>query len=1109
MVWIVCILLVVCNQGCRFQPENSVSSSEQEQEEIEESGSENNRTVSERYLTFVNVGQSHYEASDFEQATLSFEQAFELLPNEIGARLNLARVLFGAQKFSLTLDHAKEVISMDRHSMAAHYLAGLSLMSLGETRQAIAYFEKVIRQDPSNAVVQFQLAMAFKSDRQLDRFRQALQSVVLLDENHWSAFYQLAQDAMARKEIETATDYMARFQKLSSSIPAEKKTAESLQHCSYMEIDIPEVVHQPEMDGIAVSFAPRELPWQEVQSRILAAGDTDQDSDLDLVVYQSARGLFIAVNSGEGQFEEDIALKGSVDFSPTKALIADYDNDRDADILVFGKTGFALLQQSSDGTYVDVSQTSNLQIEGGNDFVWLDYDHDGDLDVLAATSVGLSLFGNRGNGTFEDHTELARIPEELGSIFRLQVTDMDGDEAIDFIVSPESGSIFEMRNDGLGMFVKTEIPLLSERISDDQGSPSVSFYVEDFDNDLRRDVINSGTTSGEFHYSSGQQGRITTGDRQVLGIVPIDYDNDGWLDALLKLGMSGAETESSTLRLYRNVGAAGWENVTDKVGLSQLVMTTHSEVLVGDIDQDGDSDLVLTDSEGHPQWYSNEGGNQHKQMKLFLTGTKSNRSGIGTLIEIRTGSFRLSRMVSELPVEIGLGTLTELDSLRTIWPNGIVKNDIWVKTTNSLSLEEPFVSAGSCPYLYAWDGKEFRFITDILGAAPLGLSLKRGVYAPAKTGQFIWVGNQESFVPDSNGYRLRITDELREILYLDQLQLVAVDHPEGTEVHPTDKFQPPPNPPSKLLLVENRIPLRLAIDQNDRDWTSDLLTIDKKRYHPPLRAPQLRGLAERHSLTLDFGLLDSERPLVLAMTGWLMWGDASVNIAASQNPDLPNPWPQLEAFAQGKWETLNVIVGTPEGKTKTMLVDLTHKLPKEAEKLRWTSGFEIYWDRIALFENSDQNLSGAKVLPALQASLQWRGFAEQTRLGPTGPIEPNTDRMSFSAPWKTTLSGWCTRYGDVMDLISKVDDEYVIFNGGDSMEVHFQNNLSPLPEGMQRSFFIYCDGWDKDGDYNVVTGNAVEPLPYHGMNDQDYGKEHAFNFDPNWIKTYNTRWVLP
>ena len=1035
------------------------------------------------------------------------------MPNEIGARLNLARVLFGAQKFSETLDHAKEVISMDRHSMAAHYLAGLSLMSLGETRQAIAYFEKVIRQDPSNAVVQFQLAMAFKTDRQLDRFRQALQSVVKLDENHWSAFYQLAQDAMARKELETATEYMAQFQKLSSSIPAEKKTAESLQRCSYMEIDIPEVVHQPEMDAIAVSFAPREFVWPEepdkVQSNILGAGDTDRDNDLDLVVFQPERGLFIAVNSGEGRFENVVALRGPDGFSPTTALIADYDNDKDADILAFGKAGFALLQQSSDGTYADVSQASNLQIQGGNDVIWLDYDHDGDLDVLVATSLGLSLSGNRGNGTFEDHTELAGIPGNLGAIFQIQATDMDGDEAIDFVVSPETGSVFEMRNDGLGMFVKTDITLFSDRISDYQDSQSMSFYVEDFDNDLRRDVVNAGVSSGEFHYSSGQQGRITTEDDLVLGIVPIDYDNDGWLDLLLKLGGRGGKTESSSLQLYRNVGAAGWKKVTETVGLSELKVVTHSKVLVGDMDQDGDSDLVLTDSAGRSQWVSNEGGNQRKQMKLLLTGTKSNRSGIGTLIEIRTGSFRLSRMVSELPIEIGLGTLAELDSLRTIWPNGIVKNDIWVKTTNSLSLEEPFVSAGSCPYLYAWDGKEFRFITDILGAAPLGLSLKRGVYAPAKTGQFVWVGNQETFVPDSNGYRLQITDELREILYLDQLRLVAVDHPEGTEVHPTDKFQPPPNPPSKLLLVEKRIPLRRAIDQNDRDWTADLRTNDKKRYHPPLRAPQLRGLAERHSLTLDFGLLDSERPLVLAMTGWLMWGDASVNIAASQNPDLPKPWPQLEAFSQGKWEIVDVIVGAPEGKTKTMLVDLNHKLPKEAEKLRWTSGLEIYWDRIALFEKSVQNVQKPKMLQTVQASLQWRGFAEQTRVGPTGHIEPNTDRMSVSAPWKTTLSGWCTRYGDVLDLISKVDDEYIIFNGGDSMEVHFENNLPQLVEGMQRSFFIYCDGWDKDGDYNVVTGNAVEPLPYHGMNDQDYGKEHAYNFDSIWMETYNTRWVLP
>src|SRR5207237_8573833 len=106
------------------------------------------------------------------------------------------------------------------------------------------------------------------------------------------------------------------------------------------------------------------------------------------------------------------------------------------------------------------------------------------------------------------------------------------------------------------------------------------------------------------------------------------------------------------------------------------------------------------------------------------------------------------------------------------------------------AMVELTVPAGSCPYLYAWDGQRFRFVTDILGAAPLGLPITHGHYIEADPEEFLALGNETVFPPRNGAYEIRITEELREVLYLDQAKLVAVDHPTGTIVQPTSKLHP-------------------------------------------------------------------------------------------------------------------------------------------------------------------------------------------------------------------------------------------------------------------------------------------------------------------------------
>ncbi|HMO65385.1 MAG TPA: hypothetical protein PKE47_09230, partial [Verrucomicrobiota bacterium] len=345
-------------------------------------------------------------------------------------------------------------------------------------------------------------------------------------------------------------------------------------------------------------------------------------------------------------------------------------------------------------------------------------------------------------------------------------------------------------------------------------------------------------------------------------------------------------------------------------------------------------------------------------------------------------------------------------------------------------------------------------------------------------------------------------------------KLLVVDHPPGTEVHPTDKLVPGrPFPPTGLMTLRNRVPLRRAENLAGDDVTAALQAEDGQMVSPPqLRAPQLRGHAEPHGVVLDFGPLDPARPLVLAMTGWLRFGGGMANMAAARDPAVPFPFPRLEAeLPDGRWQELEVIVGAPIGKTKTMLVDLAGRLPAGTRRLRWTAGFEIHWDRVALFEKAGEAATQVTRLAPDAAQLRWRGYSEFADLPWTRPLTPDYDRVRDWPDWRLAVTGWCTRYGPVDELLAERDGGLAILNGGDALGLKFAaTSLPARPAGAQRTFFLFTVGWDKDADYHVLAGDRVEPLPWEGMDDQRYGRQARPPQPGDELnRRYNIRWVGP
>ena len=421
-----------------------------------------------------------------------------------------------------------------------------------------------------------------------------------------------------------------------------------------------------------------------------------------------------------------------------------------------------------------------------------------------------------------------------------------------------------------------------------------------------------------------------------------------------------------------------------------------------------------------------------------------------------------------------MGRHEKLDSVNVRWSNlspGFL--DVKPDPRRPLVVTELTIQEGSCPYLFTWDGSGFRFVSDILGAAPLGLPFAEGKYIEADPDELLWLGNSRTVQPRNGAYVVQITEELREVLYLDQARLLVADHARDTEVFTTHKMLPrKPYPPAEIATLRNpRAPTR-AMRHDGLDVTAALRTRDGEMASPAeIRSPQIRGLAQPWSVTLEFPELAMEPTPVLALTGWIRYGGGMGNIAAAVHPDLPFPFPTLEVETPSGWQSIDVTVGTPAGKTKTILVDLTGKLPRDAQRLRLSTAFEIHWDRAALYTRGDAASSTQHWIQPATADLHWRGYSALANLPATQPFTPIYSEVHSAPLWTITPAGWCTRYGDVRELVLSKDNGLVLLNGGDELTLHFPiASLPPVAPGQEREFFLFVSGWDKDADFHVATG---------------------------------------
>ena len=870
--------------------------------------------------------------------------------------------------------------------------------------------------------------------------------------------------------------------------------------------------------------------------------DYDGDGQPDLFLVSQAREgtSLLYRNLGNGRLEDATrAAKLDVLGRGLGCTAGDYDNDGWTDLAIGSSEGIRLFRNQGDGTFRDVTQGAGIRQEKmPAALTFWDFDHDGDLDLLVLyDSSGadgkvvsgnakeplsrILLWRNNGNGTFTDWSEAAGLgSSSAGS--GVVATDFNNDRAIDLVVAGADGTAMIYLNPREGRF---HAQLAWDPEKEDL-PPPVGVIAFDFDKDGWMDL--AFTHAGPPGLTLWRNVNGKRLERVALpkldwrrgwGLAALDYDNDGWLD-LAAVGESGS---GGQIALLRNLGPAGFADVSAEVALDGGKLAEPRALIAADYDRDGDADLLVTRNAGPVLLLRNDGGNKNNWLRLSLKGLRDNKNAIGTKVEVFTGNLYQKWEVqaasgylgqSAMEILVGLGSAPEADIVRLLWPTGVPQDEIQLAARSSQSITELDRRGSSCPILFVWDGTQYAFVSDLIGSGIVGEWTGPGERNTPDPDEYVRIEG-ERVKERSSRLSFRLMEPMEEVTYLDQVRLLAVDHPRDTDVYPNERFQPaPPFPEFKVITAKRPQPPRAAWDDEGRDVLA-LLADRDRRYVTGFRKPPFQGFTQPHALTLDLGDLRDARSLRLILYGFTEYFTATSMFAAYQ-AGIRGMAPYLEVQDEkGKWRRVMDSMGFPAGLYRAMVVDVPlDRLSGLARsvKIRIITNLEIYWDQI-LVDTSPQEVP-VRVTPLSPnaANLQFYGYPHAREGGLRGDLVYDYAQVSATGPYARHVGAY-TRYGDVRELLAERDDLFAILGSGDQISLEFDpSRLPPLPEGWKRDFFFYADGFEKDMDFHTAHAQTVEPLPFHRMSSYPYPSLENYPAEPAHLAyqlRYNTRRVTP
>jgi enediyne biosynthesis protein E4 len=435
-------------------------------------------------------------------------------------------------------------------------------------------------------------------------------------------------------------------------------------------------------------------------------------------------------NNGDGTFSDVTRTAGlAVEMYALGCAIGDYDNDGDSDLFISTLYTDKLFRNNGNGTFTDVSREAGFQdSDFGTSSTWFDYDRDGDLDLYICNYVQWSpakdlfctldgthksyctpesyrgaspkLYQNQGNGKFQEVSQKAGLFDPNSKALGVIAFDYDQDGWPDLFVANDTQPNKLYHNNGNGIFTEKGVMAgvafseagvaragMGVDAADYDDSGNYSLIIGNFSNEMIGLYHNEGT--GLFIDEAptstiGQASLLTL----TFGAFFFDFDLDGRQDVFAANGHVHDDIDkvqqqvkyAEPPHLFRNLGNKHFAEVTRSVGNDLPRPIVARGAAYGDIDNDGDPDLLISTNGGPAYLFRNDGNSENRYVKLKLIGSKSNRDTIGAKVTLHLkNGRRMSEFVksgssycsqSELPLTFGLGKNQEIAGVEILWPSG-------------------------------------------------------------------------------------------------------------------------------------------------------------------------------------------------------------------------------------------------------------------------------------------------------------------------------------------------------------------------------------------------------------------------------------------------------
>ena len=998
--------------------------------------------------------------------------------------------------------------------------------------------QKILAAQPDNLAAQLELLRTAAKSGDATTVKSALAKVTARSAN-WPpevkaqlAALQAAADGSNVKPAATRTVFLrntlmrvAEFRESLAVLKAPAgEEAEPFTH--FLKMETPDFSPAPADTSLAFDVKPVSAPG--------AKGD-EKWSWVGAVQLQSAGNPVIGfANAREVKLSSGATFtfpgKASDALLPESILQVDFNYDFKTDLVLAGTSGVRFMRQDAPDKFTDVTAATKLPknvTSAAYTGAWAaDIEADGDLDIVLGTKDGTpKVLRNNGDDTFKEIEPFAGI----SGLRAFAWADFDGDGNADAAIIDGAEKLNIFHNERQGQFREVKLP---------DGLPTVkALGVADPDNDGVLDLLAVESTGAIATVSYREDNgwsvtplvQIPNGTQALSGEMRLqvaDLDNNGAMDLILsRVGSNGANvsgasgtnssTPPSTMIWLGDAGA--------KFTLLDHASAPASVFDVGDLSSGGKLSLVGFDPSGATVQGTGHGAkNYHWQVirphaVQAVGDQRINPFGVGGEIEIRSGLLVQKQPIDGPQVHFGLGNQTTAEVVRVVWPNGTVRAEFGVNADQEVVTEQRLKA--SCPFLFAWNGTKMDFVKDAVpwGSA-IGLRINTlGSAKIATTGEWYKI-RRDQLVPHDGYYDLRISAELWEVYYFDRLSLMTVDHPANTEIYVDERFSIPP-PKLQYTTVKTPHKIASATDDLGKDVTELVSTLDGRALSS-FGKGQFQGISRDHYLEIDLGKdAPISGPLYLIGQGSIHDTESSLNVAITQGDRWHAKGMTIEVpDGNGGWipTPAETNRGFPAGRKKTVVFDLTDAFkPGTPRKVRIRTNLEIYWDCIQWAEGAPAAPTRATALDADVADLHYRGYSVIEHPDPNAPAPevPNYYQIESTKQKWRDLIGYYTRFGETKELLSQIDDRYVIMASGDELSLRFPEQEAP-PPGYVRDFVLVGDGWIKDGDFNSTFSKTVLPLPYHAKDQYEtppgtLEDEYVYKHHPDDWQNYHTRYITP